>query len=92
MATITINGVEYTSVDQVPPELRAVYERASQTGKTVSLTYKPKSIDELPPDIRQKVSEALGSAGRPQRTPTWLWAVVVATLAAVLTYLYQHAR
>jgi hypothetical protein len=90
MIKITINGVEYKSADQVPPELRDVYQKASQTGKSISLTYKPKSVADLPPEIRQKVSEALGSAGAPERKPLWVWAVLIATLAATLVYLYQR--
>ncbi len=92
MAKITINGVGYTSVDQVPPELRAVYERASRTGKSVSLTYTPPPAGTLPAANLQMMPAAPGGAGTPERRLSWIWVVLLAGVAAFLTYLYQRAH
>jgi len=89
---IRINGVEYDSPEQVPAELRAIYEKARQTGRSVSLDYKPKAAGALPSDVHAQPSDVLGSSTGERRVPLWVWAFAVATLAALLLYLAQHAR
>jgi hypothetical protein len=89
---VNVNGVEYDSPDQVPPELRAEYDKAAKTGASVSLSYKPPTTGELPPDGSRQVQNSLGSAATPLRVPAWLWVVLLAGLASLLLYLYQNAR
>jgi hypothetical protein len=89
---IKTNGAEYESPDQVPPELRAEYDKAAQTGASFSLRYKPPTAGELLPDVPQKVQDTMGSAPTPLRVPAWLWVVVLAGLASLLLYLYQNGR
>jgi hypothetical protein len=88
---INTNGAEHESPDQVPPELRAEYEKAAKTGASFSLRYKPPTAGELLPDVPQKIQDSMGTP-TPLRVPAWLWVVVLAGVASLLLYLYQNAR
>ena len=61
---ITVNGKEYASVDELPPELRAAYEKAISQGNLTTrveraatkITFNGRefdSIDQMPDDIRR---------------------------------------
>ena len=88
----TVNGVEYDSLDQLPPELRDAYRQAVSRGVSVSLTHKPSTADALPPAVQPVVSDPLGSAATRRSAPLWIWAIAVAALAALITYLLQRGR
>jgi hypothetical protein len=48
---IVVNGVEYHSVDELPPEIRAAYEKAVAS--------------QVPPDIRKLLDEKQDGGGTP---------------------------
>jgi hypothetical protein len=71
--TFKVNGKEYTSIEEMPSEIRSAFEKtmASQAGKDIfsvnhtkinfnGIEYK--SIEKMPPDIRQLYEKVLKAA------------------------------
>lgn len=67
-----VNGKEYNSVEEMPPDIRSVFEKAmaTQGGKAIpSITQNKiifngveyKKIEDMPPDIRQLYEQALNA-------------------------------
>ena len=70
---IRVNGQEYSSVDEMPDDLRQIYEKALPGGVPSKITFngqKFSSVDEMPPEIRQKYEAVLGIVAIPLPTPT----------------------
>jgi hypothetical protein len=89
---IVVNGVEYHSVDELPPDLRAKYETAiagqlHSGGLTVNGQHFD-SIDAVPPEVRNMVGEAVGTAPNTSRLVTTL-VIVIAVLAGVIAFLLR---
>jgi hypothetical protein len=64
---VRVNGKEYTSLEDVPPELRAVLDKAlaQRAGDSV-INIEGKSyasVDDLPPEVRLKYETYLRMAG-----------------------------
>lgn len=89
---ITINGVDYESVDQLPPEMRAIYEQAMHAPKGLTVNGRPATMDELPPDVRDIVSNALGSGARERSVPGWASTVLFIVLVSVAYFWWTGAR
>jgi hypothetical protein len=93
---ITINGVDYDSPDQIPPELRTVYEQAQQRMKVKDVRVVSVNLSanrDRPLVSPGTVSDATGSVEPERSSFRWLWmAVVIATLVSYGLYFYLRAR
>lgn len=74
---ITVNGVQYTTVDEMPPDVRAIYEKAiagglsDHTHATTKITINGQvyeSIEDVPAAMRPLVSGALKIATSSKRS------------------------
>jgi hypothetical protein len=89
---IKVNGVEYESIDQLPPELRDAYEKAVQAPPGLTVNGKPTSLEALPPDVRGIVSEALGAAAKKRDVSTWAFVLLCIVLALITFYVLPRLR
>lgn len=92
----TVNGMKYTSVDEMPPDVRALYEKALASGPaegthtTTRITINGQeysTIDDVPAAMRPIVSGALKVATAPKSskiTPLVLIALLLLGVAFVL--------
>ena len=84
---ITVNGKEYQSLDDLPPDVRALYDQAIASGKK-EVTVRRIVIngqevggpDDLPADVRAALSGALGG---PKQTTSPV-VIAVALLGAIV--------
>lgn len=86
---IIVNGKEYNSLDDVPADIRALYDqvmasgRGDATEKRIILNGRDvESIDGLPPEMRQMLTNALGE-GKSTTSPI----VIVVAIAGALILL-----
>jgi len=81
---ITVNGVEYASVDQLPPDVREAYQKAlaKATASTMSITVNGQAVDDVPADVAAVVGSALGHPLR-RSVPLWLVLVLLGLFALV---------
>jgi hypothetical protein len=86
--TISVNGKEYHSLDELPPELRALYDQAIASGKGdvtvrrfVINGRKIGGMDDMPADLRDALAGTLG----PKQTtsPIVIAAVILAVVVLI---------
>ena len=84
---IVVNGQEFHSLDELPPDLRALYDKALASGSDKPTTRRivfngrdVDSIDGLPPEARELITDALGG-GRSTTSPI---VIVVAIAGAII--------
>jgi hypothetical protein len=90
---IVVNGVEYHSLDELPPDLRAKYEKALATeglhdaGLMVNGQHYD-SLDAVPPELGPLVGDAVGT---PQKSGNLIamLVVVIAMLVGVILFLLR---
>lgn len=88
---IIVNGVEYHSLEELPPDVRAKYEKAIGAGLHGGVTLNDQqyaSLESLPADIRQTVDDALHPAGPSRRLVATL-IIIIAVLAGVILFLLR---
>ena len=84
---ITVNGKEFHSLDELPPELRALYDQAVASGKKevtvrriVINGREVGGMDDMPADVRNALAGALGG---PKQTTSPI-VIAVAILGAII--------
>jgi hypothetical protein len=84
---IIVNGQEYHSLDELPPDVKALYDQAMASGtekatmRRIVLNGRDiDGIDELPPEARQMITDALGG-GKSTTSPI---VIVVAIAGAIV--------
>ena len=86
---IKVNGVEYDSVDQLPPDVREAYQKAlaKATVSTMSVTVNGQTVDDVPAEFKAVVGAALG---KPTRTvPLWAVLALLGVVAVVVLVLLR---
>ena len=86
---IVVNGQEFHSLDELPPDLRALYDKAMASG-TDKTTVKRivfngrdvDSIDGLPPEARELITGALGG-GKSTTSPIVIVVAIAGTLILI---------
>jgi len=70
---IVVNGKEYGSPEELPPELRPAYEKAvaqgPSTGTSLKVTFNGReflSVDHMPPEVRALYDAAMKAVGAEQ--------------------------
>ena len=83
---IIVNGQEYHSLDELPPDVKALYDQAMASGTEKATTRRivlngrdGDGIDGLPPEARQMITDALGG-GKSTTSPI----VIVVAIAGAL--------
>jgi hypothetical protein len=94
--TITANGKEYHSLDELPPEIRAAYEQALASGPThvtfQRITVNGKeyaNLDFVPPELRSLISDATAES---KRASTSTAVAVVIGLLLIVAYYFIRLR
>jgi hypothetical protein len=84
---VAVNGQEHRSLDELPPELRALYDKAVASGKKevtvrriVINGHEFDGMDEVPADMRNALVGALGGA----KQTTSPIVIAVAILGAII--------
>lgn len=86
---IIVNGVEYHSLEEMPPDVREKYQKAlgAELRSGVSLNGQQyDSLESLPPDIRKTISDAVEPPRQTRRLVTVL-VVIIAVLIGVIGFL-----
>ena len=86
---IIVNGVEYHSLEAMPPDVRAKYEKAMDGAlhSGVTLNGRPfDSVESLPPEVRKTIGDAVEPVLQSRRLVTTLL-VIIAILAGVIAFL-----
>jgi hypothetical protein len=85
---IVVNGKEYHSLDELPPEVRALYDKAMASGKkevtvkrVVINGQEVAGMDDMPADVRDALAGALG---RQQTTSRLAVALAILGAAALI--------
>ncbi|HEX6465109.1 MAG TPA: hypothetical protein VFZ98_11665, partial [Vicinamibacterales bacterium] len=83
---ITVNGKEYQSLDELPPDLKALYDKAMASGAGHATVTRiilngrdVKGIGDMKPEMRAAVTDALGG-GKSTTSPI----VIVVAIAGAL--------
>ena len=90
---IVVNGVEYHSVDELPPELRAPYQKALRGNTAQRVTVNGQdydSLDAVPPELRGLVGDAIG-ARQPASTISLVAVLGGLLLLIILTVLWLRS-
>ena len=84
---ITVNGKEYHSLEELPPDIRAMYDKAMASGKkdvtvrrVVINGQEVGSMEDVPADVRAALAGALGG---PKQTASPV-VIAVAILGAIV--------
>jgi hypothetical protein len=92
---VVVNGKEYHSLDDLPPELRALYDQAMASGKKevtvrriVINGHEVGGMDDMPADVRDALGGALG-VGKQTTSPI---VIAVAILGAVVLIAFALLR
>jgi len=102
---IVVNGVEYESVEQMPQEIRATFERALAGGQrmtgpiTINGVVYP-DLDAVPEELRSVLKPAIASstgiaaAAPRQATPGRMaaWMLLAAAVIGLLLLIYSSPR
>src|SRR5207245_4173068 len=89
---IVVNGVEYHSVDELPPELRAAYDKALEGHTKQHITVNGQeydSLDAVPPELRALVGDAIGARKQPSRIAI---AAILAGLVLLIAFTLLRLR
>jgi len=83
---ITVNGKEYHSLDELPPDIRALYDQAmASKDKKITVNrivingHQIEHAEDMPADVRQAIEGALGGEKRSSSN-----VVVVVAIAGAL--------
>jgi glutaredoxin len=86
--TVTVNGKQFQSLDELPPDIRALYDKAIASGKEhvtvrriVINGQEVGGVDDLPADVRAALSGALGG---PKQTTSAIVITVAILIALAL--------
>ena len=89
---IRINGVEYDSPDQLPPEARAIYEKGLQQAKaSITLNAEVGTTEQPSVPVQPAIVDPFES-GAKRGLPTGVWLSLLAALAWLLFSTLQRAR
>jgi hypothetical protein len=90
---IIVNGQEYHSLDELPPDVKALYDQAMASGtekatmRRIVLNGRDvEDIDGLPPEARQMITDALGG-GKTTTSPVVIVVAIAGTVILIALWL-----